>query len=801
MNEINLPDFNKFIFRYTILELNTAVKPWMFSWLFNEKNYDHVFYIDPDIYLYDRLAEVEEALIEGNLMVLTPHLTGFLNDDKKPSEQNILQAGTYNLGFLAVSKQKETNIFLNWWKSKLEFDCTVDIANGLFVDQKWMDLVPGFFPRVKILHHPGYNVAYWNLNHRNVKYINDSYHVNEERLVFFHFSGVNPSNPSSLSKHQDRLTLKNIGDAAALVKRYADDVLKNDHENTKMMKYYYANFSDGISINDFVRISYRNNEEIQKHCGQNPFIQSGYFLTTQARFEDRSSKLPLITHIMYSLWLSRKDLQSVFSDIWNKDRMMFCQWFVDSAQREYNFTEAYTEPVLKSLVQLDSRTVITEKEVQPIITNNTKAYVSRKLYHTALRLKPLILKVAPKSSKNKLKMIKEKLQKNAYSASTIVSTESAPAKVESPQFIQGINLIGYSRSQTGVGESCRLAARALDNYGLPFGVLNYNVGNPASNTDITWINKEIEKPIYNVNILHINADQIPIAFDYLGNEVFSGKYNIGYWHWELPDFPDEWKSSFQYLNEIWVPSRFIMDSVSKKSPIPVVRIPHGIQVTIQEQISREEFNLPSNTFLFLTMYDVYSFQERKNPNAVIEAFKKSFSGDNISAGLVIKVNHSSNNQDEVQQLQELIKGYDNIYLVAETMSRDRVNSLINCCDCFISLHRSEGFGLGLAEAMYLGKAVIGTNWSANTDFMTEKNSCVVDYKLVQLGQDYGPYKSYQHWADPDIDHASYFMKKLVGDENFYRDISKKGEFTIKTEFSPKAVGKQVKERLQHLGLY
>jgi glycosyltransferase involved in cell wall biosynthesis len=805
MSDLNLPDFKKFIFRYNILELNTAVKPWMFSWLFNnEKNYDKVIYIDPDIYIYDRLTEVEEALNSGSLMVLTPHLSDFLNDDKKPSELNILQAGTYNLGFLAVARHADTKRFLEWWQTKLEYECTVDIPNGLFVDQKWMDMAPGFFKDVFILHHPGYNVAYWNLKHRNVTLRDGNYFVNKERLVFFHFSGVNPSNLSVLSKHQDRFTLQNIGDASLLVANYAKEVIEHGFESTKKWTYFYSEFQDGVKISDFLRIAYRKLPELQDAFGSDPYQTSNYILNTQCREQDRGSKLPLITHITNTVWQSRQDLQSVFPDIWSRDRISFCQWFIDSAEREYGLTSDYINPIKNSLEYSEQAASYEEREeIQKakIKRSDWRRYCSRKLYNVSIRLKPIILKFIPSSRKERLKELKQRLLRAAYPPVDYgVKAENTDMSIAMQLQEKGINLIGYSRSETGVGESCRLAARAYDSVNIPFGIINYDVGNPARSTDKSWVMKEIENPLYNVNIFHVNADQIPVAFANLGAELFASRYNIGYWHWELPDFPDEWKSSFNYLNEIWVPTQFIADSISAKSPIPVVRIPHGIQLKYPEHIKRKDFELPENTFLFLTMYDTYSFQERKNPNAVIEAFKEAFNPLDNSVGLVIKVNHSKSNPEELALLKKRFEGYSNIHIIDETLSRDDVNALINCTDCFISLHRSEGFGLGLAEAMYLGKPAIGTNWSANVDFMNYKNSCVVDYKLVQIGKDLGPYKAYQYWADPDVSHAAFYMKKLVSDPDYYQQIAIEGQKTIHNEFSPEAVGEKVRNRLRNIGL-
>lgn len=809
LSDLDLPDMKKFIFRYTILELNTAVKPWMFSFLFKQKNYDKVIYIDPDIYLYSRLEEVEEALNQGNLLVLTPHLTGFIDDNKKPSELNILQAGTYNLGFLAVARHPETHLFLNWWQRKLEFDCTVDLANGLFVDQKWMDMVPGFFKDVKILHHPGYNVAYWNLNHRHVTSKDSQFFANGERLVFFHFSGVNPMNIEPLSKHQNRFALKSMDAAAAyLVEEYATMVKKFGIESVKGWKYYYGYFKDKVKINDFIRIAYRNNEIIQRICGEDPFVHSEYFLREPVKPEEKDKSIPLITHIMYTLWESRADLKNVFPDIWNRDRLSFCQWFIDSAEREYGFTQEYTEPVLQSLIN-DRTKFDNQKKHRTEIQSQAnsgewklKAY--RKLYHASLRLKPLFINMIPDSRKPQLKKIKERLQRKAYSVPISVESTSNSQNIyeitTKSELPKGINLIGYSRSETGVGESCRLAANSYTAASIPFGVIDYNFGNPARSSDETWKYKEISEPIYNVNIFHVNADQMPIAYEHLGKKLFEGRYNIGYWHWELPDFPDEWKSSFNLVQEIWAPSQFIVDSISLKSPVPVVRIPHSIHVKYDESIDRNYFRLPKDRFLFLSMYDAYSFQERKNPKAVIKAFKLAFQPGNENVGLVLKVNHSKSNPEELLKLKEMIEGYNNIYILDDTLSREHVNSLLNNIDCFVSLHRSEGFGLGLAETMYLGKPVIGTNWSANVDFMNFNNSCPVDYQLVRLGTDFGPYKSFQSWADPDIEQAALYMKKLYEDNTYYRKIGFEGQKTIRTDFSPQVIGEKARNRLKQLGL-
>lgn len=369
-----------------------------------------------------------------------------------------------------------------------------------------------------------------------------------------------------------------------------------------------------------------------------------------------------------------------------------------------------------------------------------------------------------------------------------------------PPLLRGVNLIGLARTEIGIGESCRLAARALQTTDIPFGILNLPGVSSAREMDMTWAHKEMNAAVYHVNIVHMNPDTLKYAYKYFGRSTFHGRYNIGYWHWELPDFPDEFRSGFDLVQEVWAPSTFVRDSIARKSPVPVIKIPHGIEVHVSPDLQRDAFGLPHNRFLFLTMYDTHSYQHRKNPQAVIAAFQAAFGKDRPDVGLVLKLNNAKSNPSDLAVLKRLVSGQNNIYIIDRTLARHEVNRLMNCTDCFVSLHRSEGFGLGLAEAMYLGKPVIGTNWSGNTDFMNSANSCPVNCRIVRVGQDHGPYKAHQYWAEPDIRHAADYMWRLVHDPEWRHSIATNGQNTIRSQFSPQAVGALIKQRLTALGL-
>ncbi|MEK6325044.1 MAG: glycosyltransferase [Acidobacteriota bacterium] len=374
----------------------------------------------------------------------------------------------------------------------------------------------------------------------------------------------------------------------------------------------------------------------------------------------------------------------------------------------------------------------------------------------------------------------------------------------------GINLVAYIRAEMGLGQSARGMATALEAAQIPFNILNFEHSNPARHGDGSWEHKECFESKYDITVLVINPDNVFNARRRLPAQIFVNRYVIGYWVWELPTVPDEWMEAFSLVNEVWAASRFVEEAITLKSPVPVFRVPHVVRVKDGNELSRQYFNLPEKQFLFLTTCDTGSILERKNPEGTLAAFKKAFAPNDKSVGLVLKISgpHRAsrlgslvqtvgrrNRQSNLELIKEQIQGYDNIRLIDRILSPEELRSLLKVTDCYVSLHRSEGFGLVPAEAMSLGKPAIITRWSGNIDYMTDDNSVGIDYRLVKLGQDYGPYEADQHWAEPDIDQAAHWMKRLADDPALAAAIGKRGQQTILTKFSPEAVGAIIKKRL------
>ncbi len=358
----------------------------------------------------------------------------------------------------------------------------------------------------------------------------------------------------------------------------------------------------------------------------------------------------------------------------------------------------------------------------------------------------------------------------------------------------GVNIASHFRHQNGITEGARLAAKAAQHVGIATKLIELRTYCASPYDKNILAGQLTTDNSYPVNIFHIDpgsTDNIPRVH---GSKIFENKLNIGYWAWELSEFPDEYIRNFDFIEEVWTPSDFARDVIMIKSPVPVLTMPHPVQFECEGITEKSEFNLPKNAFVFLCMYDYGSNQDRKNPHAAIDSFLKAFS-DNHSAHLLVKVHNAKDEFPDYNKLKEHVSTIPNVSLLNVTLERNQIYELIKHCDVLVSLHRSEGFGLGLAEAMYLGKPVVSTNWSAPAEFINVNNGCPVDYELVKLEHDAGHYRAGQVWADPDTDHAAHLMKKLYEDKDFYRSLSINAAQSIRENFSFEAIGNKMLARL------
>lgn len=382
-----------------------------------------------------------------------------------------------------------------------------------------------------------------------------------------------------------------------------------------------------------------------------------------------------------------------------------------------------------------------------------------------------------------------------------------PHRPRSPQWLQqplGVLLVGHPYLIAGRGEDVRMAAGALAAADIPFHIRNtYDGGveNHARLANFAHFDRLSRDHRYRVNLFMLNADEMIPARNHLGQGLFDGGYNIGCWAWELSQLPDAWLPSLEVVDEIWAPSRFIQQAVAEKTRRPVIRMPLVVEPD-EVQMPRASFGLPERRFLFLFFFDFSSFIGRKNPWAVIDAFQRAFPSESSEeVGLVIKLNGGHLRPDDYREFlaRDEIRR-PGVWVIDQVLSDPEIRGLMTCCDAFVSLHRSEGFGRGPAEAMYYGKPVIVTGYSGNLDFCNDLNACVVDHTLVPVQDGEYPHGAGQIWADADVEQASWYMRRLVNEPAFARQIAARGAETIRTFNSRAAVGRRSAERLRVLGL-
>ncbi len=276
VEELGIQNFKSIAFKYNILELNTNVKPTLLKWILS-KGFESVLYLDPDIMVYKSLGEVYALLEDECDIVLTPHILTPVDDSYRPDDAEYLKNGVFNFGFVGVAAKRDGSRFLDWWEKRCLEQAYNEPRSGIFVDQKWANLVPCFFERHKVLRAPGMNMAYWNLHERKLKRFGEEFFVNDSfPLIFFHFSGLTLNDPDQISKHQNRYTLKERPDLKELFDSYREELRKAGHMRYSRVKYAFGTFSNGTPIPDLVRKIYAGSRQLWQ-AAEDPFDADGEF--------------------------------------------------------------------------------------------------------------------------------------------------------------------------------------------------------------------------------------------------------------------------------------------------------------------------------------------------------------------------------------------------------------------------------------------------------------------------------------------------------------------------------------------
>ncbi|WP_374282438.1 glycosyltransferase family 4 protein [Novosphingobium sp.] len=352
----------------------------------------------------------------------------------------------------------------------------------------------------------------------------------------------------------------------------------------------------------------------------------------------------------------------------------------------------------------------------------------------------------------------------------------------------GVNLFGHARARLGVGEDVRMASLALAEAGVPFVICDVAAGQISP--EETGFDQHITTAMpYAINLFCMTGMETVSTMLARGRGSFDDHLNIGFWPWELPRWPELWQHAYDYVDEVWASSAFAAEAFRLSSPRPVHQMPMAVSVDQSDGLGRADFGLPAAPFLFAFAFDGLSSFRRKNPQGCVQAFRSAFPRGDEPVGLVLK-GLRVEDDPRWRELQLAAREDPRIHLLTGSFSRGALLDLFRSIDCFVSLHRSEGFGRNIAEAMLLGRPVIATGFSGNADFVRPDTSMVVPWQLRELAAGDYPFGEGLEWAEPDLDAAASQMRQIFADRALAREIAAAGQRLVASTYSPEVVGKQ-----------
>jgi glycosyltransferase involved in cell wall biosynthesis len=715
---------------YDVTELCTAVKPSALTHLL-DAGAEVACYLDPDIVVHAPLVGLEERA-RAHDVVLTPHVLAPMPDDGLGiTERTILLSGVFNLGFVAVGSRSRP--FLGFWDERLRRHCLVDHGAGLFTDQRWIDLAPALFD-VAVVRDPGWNVAYWNLHERPLRLtaadvastggphpygtatVGDGV-----PLVFYHHSGHDPADGSLLSKHQGdrpRILLSEHPDVTSLCARWRDDLDAAGHGRRRRTPYRWAATAGGVALTTPVR-----------HCLRDAL------LAVEATGGERPP-----------------------SPIGADDGTAFVAWCLGTDDDDGpTATGDGTGVGVPRLVRWLHRTRADLQAAFPRVPGSDAAALVHWAATDAALRGDVAIALLP----------------DPPPPVTLVSPATTAPASPTP----GFNVVGYLEAELGVGESGRLVVRAAEAAGLP--VATRAERRTSSRQRHGFGSRGAPGLPHDTTVLAVNADRVGAVLDALPTAEQEGRRRIGFWYWEVDVLPDPMRRAFDRVDEVWVASRYVADVLRPLSDTPVRRFPLPVLwPETPTALTRADVGVPADRFTFLYVFDFFSVFERKNPLGVVGAYTRAFGPDD-GAALVLKTINGDRCIHDLERLRLAVAGRPDIEVRTEYLPAAHLRALTERSDAYVSLHRSEGFGLTIAQAMAAGTPAVATAHSGNLDFMTPAVSVLVPATLRAVGPGCDPYPRHATWAEPDLDAAADAMRALADDPAAARRLGGAGRAHVR----------------------
>lgn len=512
-----------------------------------------------------------------------------------------------------------------------------------------------------------------------------------------------------------------------------------------------------------------------------------------------SPEAPPISHFLLGLWRERTDLAAVYPLETSVGRRRFVEWAITSGRAEGAVQGFWIDQSLRDWL------ISPDHDLPPVPRLVVDLWKSRPDLQSAFDLRKardrqglLEWFWANGISEQQIDwMFNEPAAPGQYTPPAGPGRD-ALKRCAPPIHNEGINLIGFATAEFGLGEDLRMTARALAAAGIAFSVFEVPAGPEVRRGDHSvsrWISDGMP---YRSSIMCMAAFESASFYLRIGAEAVAERFVIGYWPWELPRWPAPWAGAFDLVSEVWASSRYTQAAFEKSAPVPVLHMPMAVDLPHFEPQPRARFGLRDGVFQFLFVFDWHSWPARKNPTGVVQAFRLAFPAGTEPVGLAIKMIGAESGSAEISAFKVLTDADRRISLIAGTLDRSALAALYGCCDAYVSLHRAEGFGRTMAEAMLMGKPVVATNWSGSMDFLDANSGCPVDFSLRPIEDGEYPYSDGQVWAEPDLRSAAEWLRWLAADAARASARGSAGRERIIEQYGIASVGARYAERLHAL---